>query len=221
MRREFEFWYPFDLRVSGKDLIQVRMRQILSRCLGVAGNYAAASKQAAPVSTTTTIAHATHTRAHHVRVHLPAAEPSDLLPVQPHSYLGTPAAQLAAVLPLQWPPAAERGEDEQEYGQLQDVAAGHRRVQQRRNAHCAGRCGWVVKGIPCCWSVAAQNLSLQACGPTCSRLLTTTHCLPHHPPIATHMHARSRVRVPARPAQVTPWMTPTLSTLPPTAPFCV
>lgn len=23
MRREFEFWYPFDLRVSGKDLIQV------------------------------------------------------------------------------------------------------------------------------------------------------------------------------------------------------
>lgn len=24
MRREFEFWYPFDLRVSGKDLIQVR-----------------------------------------------------------------------------------------------------------------------------------------------------------------------------------------------------
>lgn len=24
MRREFEYWYPFDLRVSGKDLIQVR-----------------------------------------------------------------------------------------------------------------------------------------------------------------------------------------------------
>lgn len=23
MRREFEYWYPFDLRVSGKDLIQV------------------------------------------------------------------------------------------------------------------------------------------------------------------------------------------------------
>lgn len=22
MRREFEYWYPFDLRVSGKDLIQ-------------------------------------------------------------------------------------------------------------------------------------------------------------------------------------------------------
>jgi leucyl-tRNA synthetase len=24
MRREFEYWYPMDLRVSGKDLIQVR-----------------------------------------------------------------------------------------------------------------------------------------------------------------------------------------------------
>lgn len=30
MRREFEYWYPFDLRVSGKDLIQA---SVLSRCV--------------------------------------------------------------------------------------------------------------------------------------------------------------------------------------------
>lgn len=28
MRREFEYWYPFDLRVSGKDLIQVGARSL-------------------------------------------------------------------------------------------------------------------------------------------------------------------------------------------------
>ena len=28
IRREFEYWYPFDLRVSGKDLIQVRCQGV-------------------------------------------------------------------------------------------------------------------------------------------------------------------------------------------------
>lgn len=33
MRREFEFWYPFDLRVSGKDLIQARLGSAAAGCV--------------------------------------------------------------------------------------------------------------------------------------------------------------------------------------------
>ena len=33
MRREFEYWYPFDLRVSGKDLIQVGLPDCLTALL--------------------------------------------------------------------------------------------------------------------------------------------------------------------------------------------
>lgn len=36
-RREFEFWYPFDLRVSGKDLIQVSVYSILGGIVGGVG----------------------------------------------------------------------------------------------------------------------------------------------------------------------------------------
>ena len=37
MRREFRYWYPFDLRVSGKDLIQVCAVVRGCWCVGVGG----------------------------------------------------------------------------------------------------------------------------------------------------------------------------------------
>jgi len=39
MRREFEYWYPFDLRVSGKDLIQARAVGKGSQCRPPDGHF--------------------------------------------------------------------------------------------------------------------------------------------------------------------------------------
>jgi hypothetical protein len=53
---------------------------------------------------------------------------------------------VAALHPLQRPPAAQRREDVKVDGELQDAARRDRRVRQRRDALGAGRRGWV--GVP-------------------------------------------------------------------------
>ena len=46
MRREFEYWYPFDLRVSGKDLIQVGAMALIAQAAGRKDQAPASSRRA-------------------------------------------------------------------------------------------------------------------------------------------------------------------------------